>query len=221
MPLRFPFAVGLFAIAACLASSAATAGVVLLFEHQNFEGKRLTLRGDMPNLDRTDFNDRTESILVRDGTWEVCTDALFRGRCMRLGPGEYRNLSGEFTRSISSLREVRGGPPPRPLPSPLPQQPAGRPHAQLFEDPNFGGRELLIEDQVVANFEDLGFNDRAASLKIVGGYWQFCTDANFQGTCRTFGPGDYPRLPGEVANRISSGRRVQRQDLPGRPQGQR
>ena len=31
--------------------------------------------------------------------------------------------------------------------------------------------------------------------------------ANFQGECRTFGPGDYPQL-GWFANQISSGRRV-------------
>lgn len=181
----------------------------------------MALQGDVPNLDRSDFNDRAESILVRDGTWEMCTDAYYRGHCERLGPGEYRSLGGELARRISSLREVRGGPRPVPPPAPPPPQPAGRPHAQLFEDPNFGGRELLIEDQVVANFEDLGFNDRAASLKIVGGYWQFCTDANFQGACRTFGPGQYPRLPGDIANRISSGRRIQQQDLPVRPYGQR
>jgi len=47
------------------------------------------------------------------------------------------------------------------------------------------------------------------------------TDANFQGTCRIFGPGDCLRLPGDVANRISSGRHVQQQDLPPRPKGQR
>ena len=36
----------------------------------------------------------------------------------------------------------------------------------------------------------------------------FCSDANFQGECRTFGPGDYPTLPYELNNRISSGRRI-------------
>jgi beta/gamma crystallin len=207
----------LLASVACLAAPPALAGLVVLFEHQNFEGQRMSLRSAMPNLDRTEFNDRTESILVRDGTWEVCTEAYYRGRCVRFGPGEYRNLSGELTRSISSLREVRGGPPPAPGPTP-PQQ-RGRPHAALYEEQNFGGRELLIEDQVVTNFDDLGFNDRAASLRIVGGYWQFCTDANFQGTCRTFGPGEYARLPGDITNRISSGRRVQ--DLYNKPARQR
>jgi len=219
--MRRPLLPWLMTIVLCAASSAAQA-VAILFEHQNFEGQRLVVRDAMPNLDRTDFNDRTESILIRYGVWEVCTDANYRGHCERLGPGKYRNLSGELTRRISSLREIGGG--PAPVPPPMgarPPPPTGRPHAELFEDPNFGGRQMLIEDQVVSNFEDLGFNDRAASMRIVGGFFQFCTDANFQGTCRTFGPGNYPSLPGDITNRISSGRRVRQEDLPVRPYGQR
>ena len=49
---------------------------------------------------------------------------------------------------------------------------------------------------------------RDASLRIERGYWMFCSDAGFQGTCRTFGPGDHPTLPGGLNNRISSGRRI-------------
>ncbi|HUH95380.1 MAG TPA: beta/gamma crystallin family protein [Casimicrobiaceae bacterium] len=194
----------LLAAVACTAPRAAHCAVAILFEHQNFEGQRLAVRDAMPNLDRTTFNDRAESMLIRDGVWEVCTDAYYRGHCVRLGPGEYRSLDGELTRRISSLREVRGAPPPGPR-APL----SGRPHALLYSDPGFGGRELLLEDPVVPNLEDFGFNDRAASLKIVGGSWLFCTDANFRGRCRTLGPGDYARLPGDIANRISSARRVE------------
>ena len=202
--------------AACAVSPLAQGAVAVLFEHQDFRGQRLAVRDATPNLDRTTFNDRTESIVIRDGLWEMCTDAYYRGHCERLGPGQYPSLSHDLTRRISSLREVRSAPPAPPLP-PL----SGRPHALLYEEPDFGGRELLIEDQVASDFEDLGFNDRAASMRIAGGYWRFCTDANLQGTCRTFAPGEYPRLPGEIANRISSGRRVQQQDLPARPYGQR
>lgn len=214
--MRVPSPAWLLLSAACAASPLAQGAVAILFEHQNFEGQRLAVRDAIPNLDRTSFNDRTESIVIRDGLWEVCTDAYYRGHCERLGPGQYSSLSRDLTRRISSLREVRGAP-PAPPPPPL----SGRHYALLYEDPNFGGRELLIEDQVVSNFEDLGFNDRAASMKIAGGYWLLCTDANFQGTCRTFGPGEYPRLPGDIANRISSGKRIQQQDMPVRPYGQR
>ena len=48
---------------------------------------------------------------------------------------------------------------------------------------------------------------RASSMRVERGYWMFCTDANFNGECRTFGPGDYPQL-GWFSNRISSGRRI-------------
>jgi hypothetical protein len=196
---------------ACVVCSTALAGAIILFEYQNFGGQRLVLRDAMPNLDRTDFNDRTESILVRDGYWEVCTDAYFRGHCARLWPGEYRNLSGELTRSISSLREVGGGPPQEyaPAQQPLPQ--SARARAVLYEYQNFGGRQLVLDHEVVSNFEGTGFNDRAASLWVEDGYWLFCTDAHFQGTCRTFGPGQYAQLPWDVNHKISSGRRIHEQ----------
>ena len=54
------------------------AGEITLFERPDFQGRRLTIRGTMSNLDRTDFNDRAESIAVRDGVWEICTDAYFQ-----------------------------------------------------------------------------------------------------------------------------------------------
>jgi hypothetical protein len=44
-------------------------------------------------------------------------------------------------------------------------------------------------------------------MRIERGYWMFCTDANFMGDCRTFGPGDYATLSW-LSNRISSGRRI-------------
>ena len=56
--------------------------------------------------------------------------------------------------------------------------------------------------------ETPAIDSRASSLRIERGYWMFCSDAGFQGTCRTFGPGDHPSLPGGLNNRISSGRRI-------------
>ena len=58
------------------------------------------------------------------------------------------------------------------------------------------------------NLDPTGFNDRAESLRVERGYWIFCSDANFEGECLTFGPGDYPNLPGELNRRISSGRMI-------------
>ena len=89
--------------------------------------------------------------------------------------------------------------------------PAGRPRAILYEYGGFGGRTFVIEGDVVSNLDQTGFNDRASSIRIEGGYWMFCTDALFQGTCRTFGPGEYASLPWDVTNKISSGRRIHEQ----------
>jgi hypothetical protein len=60
----------------------------------------------------------------------------------------------------------------------------------------------------VRNFDGTGFNDRASSMRVEQGYWIFCSDADFNGYCRTFGPGDYPNLPPDPNNAISSGRPI-------------
>ena len=77
----------------------------------------------------------------------------------------------------------------------------------LYESQNFQGRAFTVSSDVLANLNGTGMNDRAASLRVERGYWMFCTDANFLGECRTFGPGDYPSLSW-FTNRISSGRRI-------------
>ncbi len=211
---------------------AATAGEIILYEGADFQGRRLNLRGVMPDLDRTDFNDRAESIIVREGVWEVCTDARFSGRCVRLQPGEYRNLRGSLDRSISSAREVTEAAyaPPAPVyqgaPGPGPRPPAyvqgapagGAPRAILYSGPGLSGRSFEIDRDVVRNLDRVGFNDRASSLEVLDGYWIFCSDANFEGDCKTFGPGEYPRLPFDLDNKISSGRRIaERYPYEGRP----
>jgi len=96
------------AIALALFAPSLWAGEVVLFEGENFQGGSMAVRDVAPNLDPTGFNDRTASISVRDGTWEVCSDADFQGACMQLQPGDYPRLDPPFDRSISSLREVGG-----------------------------------------------------------------------------------------------------------------
>jgi hypothetical protein len=298
---RHRLSIGLCAL---FASATAIAGEITLFENPDFGGRRVTLRAAEPNFDPTGFNDRASSLVIRDGYWELCTDAYFRGRCATFGPGEYRSLQPSFARSISSAREVGAPPPVRPPSAPPPIAGGGaprielwerrefggrsitltagapdferlgfndradaavvyggrwrlcehaglggkcqdygpgryndlgylggkvssaaiigtnggggwvapgRPRAILYESPGFGGRNFVIEGDVVANLDRTGFNDRASSIRIEGGYWMFCTDAGFQGTCRTFGPGEYASLPRDINNKISSGRRISEQ----------
>ncbi|MGH8713678.1 MAG: beta/gamma crystallin-related protein [Casimicrobiaceae bacterium] len=192
-----------------LAATVALAGEIVLFENPGFGGRRLTLRNNVADFDRSSFNDRAESIVVRDGVWEVCTDARFSGRCVRLQPGEYPNLQESLNHSISSAREVAQYAPPPPPPRPPVGGPGGGPaRAVLYEGQGFRGRSFELQRGVVRNLDRTSFNDRAASLRVFGGYWIFCSDANFEGACRTFGPGDYPDLPGDLDRRISSGRQI-------------
>jgi hypothetical protein len=67
---------------------------------------------------------------------------------------------------------------------------------------------MVIDNEVATNLAVSGFNDRASSVRIEGGYWMFCSEVNFTGECLTFGPGDYATLPWGFNNRISSGRRI-------------
>ncbi len=233
-----PIAISKIVIGAtlALAASALFAGEITLFERQDFQGRRLTIRGTMSNLDRTDFNDRADSIAVRDGVWEVCSDAYFNGQCVQLQPGEYPNLRGSLDRSISSAREVGqaayapqapvyggqqapvyGGQQAPVYGGPVARG-GGEPRAILYSGHGMSGRTFEIDRDVVRNLERVGFNDRASSLTVLNGYWIFCSDANFEGDCRTFGPGDYPNLPGGLDRKISSGRRIaDRYPYEGRP----
>jgi hypothetical protein len=175
-------------------------GRVALYEGIDFSGRTYDLEGTVTNLDATGFNDRAMSMVVYEGTWELCEDANFGGYCQSFGPGRYSNL-GRLSGQLSSLRRaVAGGGGGGGW--------GGGSRAILFEGPNLSGRSYVISGQVVANLDGTGFNDRATSLRVEGGYWIFCSDANFNGECQTFGPGDYRSLPGGLNNRISSGRRV-------------
>jgi hypothetical protein len=86
------------------------------------------------------FNDRTSSIIVRDGVWEACVDAYFQGGCIQLRPGEYPQLEGRFDRSISSLRVLSGRPYSEGYAAP--DRRVAR--AILFEAPDFRGRSFPI-----------------------------------------------------------------------------
>lgn len=79
-----------------------------------------------------------------------------------------------------------------------------RGEAVVYEDAGFRGRSVALREDM-GNFELVGFNDRAASLYVMGGTWEFCTDAYYRGSCRIYEPGEYRDLGGQ-ARRISSGR---------------
>ena len=193
------------------AHAAAHAGDITLFEDVDLRGRAVNLRETTDDLSRMGFNDKVSSILVRSGTWDVCTDAGFRGNCRTLGPGEYRSLPG-MNDAISSVRESGRGDGYNP----------GRPG----RDPDRGnggyGRGSTLEvysgagqnggsarlNRDTDDFVSIGFNDRTTSIVIYNGYWQLCSDSNYNGMCRVFGPGRHDDLGRGLDGRVSSARMV-------------
>ena len=180
---------------------------VELFDGYDYGGRSFAVNGAVSNMADVGFNDRAQSMIVHSGTWELCEDAFFSGRCRTLDVGRYPNLA-QFGGRLSSIRQVGGG-----------GGGGGGPvvggwgtgsRAVLYEGVNMSGRAFVINNEVASNLGSTGFNDRASSLRVEAGYWVFCSDANFGGECRTFGPGDYATLPPSLSNRISSGRRIHR-----------
>jgi hypothetical protein len=185
-----------------VAAGSAAAESITLYQRDNFGGRTLTVERATASISSAGFNDRAHSAVVHDGRWEICFDDDFRGSCGVLEPGAYPEL-GEYAGRISSLRPLDR------------RQAEHRPdsryrtsgaRATLYEGANLSGRSFPLTD-TMRDLARTGFNDRASSLRIESGYWIFCSDAEFRGECRTFGPGDYASLPG-MNNAVSSGRRI-------------
>jgi hypothetical protein len=184
-------------------------GALVLFDAPGMTGRSFNVNGPIANLDGSGFNDRAQSAMIHSGTWQLCADANYQSSCEVLGPGQWSNLGG-VTGQVSSLRPMPGagaGPGPAPGPGQGGGWGGGRTRVVLYEGPNFQGRSYTVNEDSIFNLATAGFNDRASSIRVERGYWMFCTDANFMGDCRTFGPGDYPTLSW-FSNRISSGRRI-------------
>ncbi len=185
-----------------LAAGSAVADKITFYQDDNYRGREFTAEGPVVNFAGIGFNDRVRSAVVHDGRWEICVDAEFKGGCGVLGPGAYPDL-GAYSGRISSVRPIDG------LYSIDRSDDRGRnrdARATLYEGPNLSGRSYALTG-IMPNLDRTGFNDRASSLRIESGYWIFCSDSDFRGECRTFGPGTYASLPG-MNNVISSGRRI-------------
>lgn len=192
-------------VAALLFAGAASAAELTLFEHDNFAGRRVAANNAIPDLANSGFNDRASSVIISDGTWQLCDDAYFRGRCVTLRPGSYPSLGQMgLNDRVSSAREIGSwGQPPG-----AGGGWGGGARAVLYSNPDFRGDRYVVEGDYLPDLANTGFNDRAQSLRVERGYWIFCSDAGFRGTCRTFGPGSYPNLPWGLDNQVSSGRRI-------------
>ena len=196
-----PLLLGIISVAA----GSAAADRITFYSDDNFAGRQFSADQPVSNFARSGFNDRVSSAVVHEGRWEICVDAEFRGGCAILAPGAYPNL-GAYANRISSVRPLDGRYSDARPPAHDDRYRSREARATLYEGPNLSGRAFPI-NEAVTNLGRTGFNDRASSLRVESGYWIFCSDSEFRGECRTFGPGDYASLPG-LNNAISSGRRI-------------
>lgn len=82
---------------------------LVLYQDDDFRGRSFGTTRSVTNLGDNGFNDKASSVVIRGGSWQLCSDADFRGRCITLGPGRYPSLSSwGLNDKISSLREGDG-----------------------------------------------------------------------------------------------------------------
>jgi len=83
------------------------AAQITLYKDDGFQGNRVTADRTIDDFANSGFNDEASSVEVRGGSWQVCSDAHFEGRCVVLRPGNYPSLgSMGMNDRISSVRPV-------------------------------------------------------------------------------------------------------------------
>ena len=185
-----------------------------LFSGLNFSGQAFDTTREYSNLPAY-FNDKALSLrLSGRSPWEVCSDANFRGNCQVIDRDvlDLRRYGLGF--AVSSLRPIDGpggGYPPYP-PAPPPWGGGGgggyRPSTlMMYPSVNFQGPAFEARSEYTNLPRQ--FNDKAHSLRIVGGgAWEVCVDSNFRGRCQVFDR-DTPDLHRfGLAEAISSVRQV-------------
>jgi uncharacterized protein YcfJ len=75
------------------------------YEGEGFRGRAFTTTTQVSNFGHAAFNDRTASMVIDSGRWEVCEDPNFGGRCIVLRRGSYNSLQQlGMANNISSAR---------------------------------------------------------------------------------------------------------------------
>src|SRR5205085_5442713 len=114
------------AVVAAVFAGGAQAAEMTIFQGRNFHGPSYTLKGNA-NLADINFQNTVSSIVVRSGTWDVCTEPDLAGQCVTLYPGEYPVLNSRLNDRIESMRVVDR------------QALDGRQGVVIYSQPNFSG----------------------------------------------------------------------------------
>ena len=75
-----------------------------IFPGAGFRGRPMHLDGDAASLE--EFSDRASSVVIHDGTWQLCSQPGYEGRCRTFGPGRYASL-GPLDNQVASAKLIR------------------------------------------------------------------------------------------------------------------
>lgn len=113
----------------------------IVYRDAGFEGPAVNVRRAMPN---TGFAFKINSIRVRSGQWELCSELNFRGSCRTFTADNSRISRWSSGMQVKSLRPL--GSAVRPPVNPI--EPGNNPSlkgmaAEFFPEPARGGRRVL------------------------------------------------------------------------------
>jgi hypothetical protein len=74
----------------------------ILYQKPDFKGPSQVVKGEV-NILEGGFIREAESLIVRGGYWEACTEDRFKGTCRVYDPGQYARL-GDLANKIVSVR---------------------------------------------------------------------------------------------------------------------
>lgn len=101
--MKFPLKTAIALSTLVLASQAAAQ--ITFYQGEGFRGRAFTATQSVGDFGRNGFNDRTSSVVVEKGRWEVCEDSRFRGKCVVMRAGSYNSLQAMgMENRISSVR---------------------------------------------------------------------------------------------------------------------
>lgn len=85
----------------------ARGGSIELYGQAGFAGRSVQVDRDMASLRGTGLDDRTSSLVVNEGVWQLCSNPGYQGTCRVFVPGRYPQLDYGMDDQVSSFRQVR------------------------------------------------------------------------------------------------------------------
>ncbi|XP_027422238.1 beta-crystallin B1 isoform X2 [Bos indicus x Bos taurus] len=153
---------------------------LVVFEQENFQGRRVEFSGECLNLGDRGF-ERVRSIIVTSGPWVAFEQSNFRGEMFVLEKGEYPR----WDTWSSSYRSDR-------LMSFRPIKMDAQEHKLcLFEGANFKGNTMEIQEDDVPSLWVYGFCDRVGSVRVSSGTWVGYQYPGYRGYQYLLEPGDF------------------------------